>query len=180
MKKVKLYPKHSTNDPMQLMKSGRKNMQGWFFLSCWHLNEGESAAMWKLYTVDGIAIQSTVGRLMRSFDKTPEDIHISEVSYYSKTPPHSLMDAFTKKRLSFKHEQELRAIHVAITGTRLNRLPGIPIAVDLNTLIQGIYVAPKCHTYIKDALEAVIERFADKYKAIGPIHQSELYKDPLV
>src|SRR5687768_17393094 len=37
-------------------------------ISCWHVNEGESAAMWKLYLREskGIAIRSTIGRLMSS------------------------------------------------------------------------------------------------------------------
>ena len=38
-------------------------------ISCWHMNEHESDAMWKLYLRDGkgLAIQSTVSRLERSF-----------------------------------------------------------------------------------------------------------------
>src|SRR5690348_3063676 len=32
---------------------------GSFFISCWHMNEGESDAMWKVYSSDnGIAIKS--------------------------------------------------------------------------------------------------------------------------
>ncbi len=43
------------------------NSQGrqWKFLSCWHMNEGESAAMWRLYSRgnEAIAVQSTYARL---------------------------------------------------------------------------------------------------------------------
>ena len=36
------------------------------FFSCWHMNDNESDAMWKIYLKfeEGVAIQSTVGRLI--------------------------------------------------------------------------------------------------------------------
>jgi hypothetical protein len=39
------------------------------FFNCWHMNDGESDAMWKLYIKgsEGIAIQTTVERLKASF-----------------------------------------------------------------------------------------------------------------
>ena len=41
-------------------------------VNCWHLNEHESAAMWKLYqpSGDGIAIRSTCGHLRKSSPQT--------------------------------------------------------------------------------------------------------------
>src|SRR5438876_753236 len=39
-------------------------------VNCWHMNDHESAAMWPLYVQgnEGVAIQSTVGRLKRALD----------------------------------------------------------------------------------------------------------------
>src|SRR5436190_15216029 len=39
-------------------------------VSCWHLNDVESAAMWKLYSDSGLAIQSSVGGLIQGFRGT--------------------------------------------------------------------------------------------------------------
>src|SRR4051812_23990948 len=54
------------------------------YVNCWHVNEGESDAMWKLYLKgsEGIAIRTTVGRLCQSFDPTaPELIQVGRMKY---------------------------------------------------------------------------------------------------
>jgi hypothetical protein len=102
---------------------------------CWHLAEHESEAMWKLYANEGIAIQSTVGRLVGSLPAaTPvEDpaltaIYVGVISYidYAKdiTRPMTAPDGTPRwnntyiplmhKRKSFEHERELRAILTAV------------------------------------------------------------------
>lgn len=48
--------------------------QDWMYISCWHMNEYESAAMWKLYakSSDAIAIQTTFQKLCESIgDEVP-------------------------------------------------------------------------------------------------------------
>src|SRR5258708_501151 len=42
-------------------------------VTCWHMNKGESAALWKLYLSnnEGIAIQTTVQRLLTSLRRPP-------------------------------------------------------------------------------------------------------------
>jgi hypothetical protein len=56
------------------------------FMSCWHLNDVESAAMWKLYVShnEGIAIQTTFGRLVGSFQGDESDlfqVYVGKVEY---------------------------------------------------------------------------------------------------
>jgi hypothetical protein len=106
------------------------------YANCWHINENESAAMWKLYldSKNGIAIQSTVNRLKKSLQGTAQWIYISEIQYrdYSKINSLQINDAIrnpnsmtiqsknnveqiaffpgTFKRKSFEHERELRVI----------------------------------------------------------------------
>ena len=53
-------------------------------VSCWHMSTCESAAMWSLYskTNEGIAIRSTVGRLLEQVDRnTNVYIKIGKVIY---------------------------------------------------------------------------------------------------
>ena len=85
------------------------------FFSCWHMNDGESDAMWKLYVKDGMrrATQSSVHRLKCCFAKTERFVHIGLIQYidYNQTPPPvSRLGTswFLCKRRAFAHEQELR------------------------------------------------------------------------
>ena len=42
----------------------------WTYISCWHINDGESAAMWRLYAKsdEAIAVRTTLGRLEGCLD----------------------------------------------------------------------------------------------------------------
>ena len=53
------------------------------FISCWHCNESESEAMWKLYSTNvnnALAIQTTYQQLYEALDKDPA-IEIGKVKY---------------------------------------------------------------------------------------------------
>ncbi|HSB56446.1 MAG TPA: DUF2971 domain-containing protein [Nitrosopumilaceae archaeon] len=86
-------------------------------VNCWHLNEHESALMWKSYTDNhtGIAIQSTYRKLSDSFKNNVSDtVWIGKVAYSdfrSKWMNESnAYYAFVTKRISFESESELRAV----------------------------------------------------------------------
>src|SRR5271155_5823580 len=55
-----------------------KNMVSKYMVSCWHMNEHESAAMWGSYSNEGVCIQSTFQRLRLCL---PGCINIGEVKY---------------------------------------------------------------------------------------------------
>jgi hypothetical protein len=86
------------------------------FFNCWHMNDGESDAMWKVYlkASEGVAIQSTVAHLMGCFRKTPDIVYMGKVQYIDHTkfdPPPAPLGRYTDymfKRLAFQHEQEVR------------------------------------------------------------------------
>ncbi len=97
------------------------------YLNCWHMNDGVSAALWKLYSenkYETIAIQTTFGKLKSEIqDKQPqEDISISTVTYGPENAGEPIdeisggklytamgWENIIYKRPSFEHEQELRA-----------------------------------------------------------------------
>src|SRR5579885_861214 len=62
-------PRNSTPDE----RRDAAKMRHMMYVNCWYMNEHESAAMWKLYSAagDGIAVQSTIGRLKRCFVEAP-------------------------------------------------------------------------------------------------------------
>lgn len=135
-----------------LFKMLRKNI----YVNCWHMNEFESAAMWKLYSRlnEGIAIQSSFSMWRDSFAITPVDIHIGVVEYkdFDKDSYNNIFlgephKPFVLKRKSFEHEWEIRALILdhnrkcELSGDLKNG--GVKIEVDLNKLIQNVYVAPE-------------------------------------
>jgi hypothetical protein len=86
-------------------------------VNCWHLNEYESASMWKLYSTNshGIAIQSTYKKLSDSFTSNNSDlVYIGEVIYsdFAKEwmDERNAYTPFITKRKSFESERELRAV----------------------------------------------------------------------
>jgi hypothetical protein len=88
------------------------------FYNCWHMNDGESDAMWKLYLKgsQGIAIQSTVERVKSSFQNTvTHSVYmalVEYIDYVNFTPPPNSMffgsSDYMYKRRAFRHEQEVR------------------------------------------------------------------------
>ena len=86
-----------------------------FAVSCWHVSNTESAALWAQYVQRGagVAIQSTISGLKASLDLGDREAWLGPVEYinYFKTrvsdnPPEFLL----RKRSSFSHESELRMI----------------------------------------------------------------------
>jgi hypothetical protein len=175
-------------------------LREWTTVSCWHINETESDAMWKLYlsSNEGIAIQSTFKRLANSFKKVEQDVFIGKVKYIdyeTQTIPEvkHLGDAFYPflyKRNSFEHERELRAIVQEIPLKRVKNqwdkyeyhpdmsekgvTYGKAIPIELGHLVERIYVSPASPTWVKEVIESLIK----KYRLKKPIIQSELIKDP--
>jgi len=178
-----------------------------FYINCWHINEYESEAMWKLYTKgrEGIAVQSTVGRLIDSANKSQEAIFIGQVKYmdYNKDSFRrgNHLNAIVCKRQSFAHEQELRAViykHEVISnmpeceyvkrddGSTILKIPdfsagykdhphGIYSCICLRQLIQKLYVAPLSPTWFGDLVSTV----AKKYGLSCEIERSSLEERPL-
>ena len=120
------------------------------FINCWHENNHESEAMWKLYTSSldqGIAIKTNYKKLYASLGKNPS-IHIGRISYIDFSNNFAgINDSFWFKRKSFEHEKEVRAIfHDHDSKSELGKF----IQVDLNILIDQIYVSPTSQNWFKE------------------------------
>lgn len=161
----------------------RSRMRSWFrthaYLNCWHLGEYESVAMWDIYQREGrgVAVRSTWGSLTASITD-PRPIFGARVKYidYTSTyiPEDNNFDAYVHKRLSFEHEKEVR---LAALREAESKSPSavVPISVDLNTLIQSVYVAPDAPSWVADTIESVSNRYPYNINVL----QSDLASDPL-
>lgn len=85
-------------------------------VNCWHMNEVESAAMWRLYlkSGEGVAVRSTFRRLTESFADFKPSVFVGVVRYvdYDQEwiPEAYTFSPFLHKRRSFEYERELRAM----------------------------------------------------------------------
>jgi len=141
----------------------------WIMINCWHMNEYESAAMWKLYakTNEAICIQSTYERLHQCLD---EETYIGEVQYIDYQTDwmseNNTFYPFMHKRKSFAHERELRALTCQFPTTKIGfdfdaKPPSIGMIkkVNLNQLIVSIYVAPSSPIWFHELVMKVVAKY---------------------
>jgi hypothetical protein len=173
-------------------------------VSCWHMNEYESMAMWRLYLTgtEGISVRSTFGNLAASFpqfdgrekgnneDMTEKELRINiGVVHYVDFDGQVPLDVprILLKRKSFEHEREVRAVakdrswgnsptfdEDGQPRTRFGR-GGDYVPVDLERLIDAVYVSPDAQPWFAELVEAVVHR----YDLTCPVQQSDLAKDPV-
>ena len=151
-------------------------------ISSWHINEYESFAMWQIFTQnsEGLAIQSTIGRLQKALE--PEKNlkqYIGQVNYidYKKEyiPFDDMFFPFLFKRKSFQYEREVRIISDT-SDTAITINDGIKINVDISQLIDKIYIHPKSENWYKNL---VIE-LVSKLDFDITIEKSDLESDILI
>lgn len=138
-------------------------------LSCWHENEHESAAMWRIYlnSDHGVAVRSSVTRLEASLETAREALHVGKVSYldYSRepVPDRDRLDPFFCKRNSFDYEREVRVVWLAdgvISDT------GHYVSADLEKLVDKVIISPTAERWFGELVESVTEKYGLKL-AIG-------------
>ena len=154
------------------------------FISSWHLNEYQSDAMWRTYTGtdDGVAIQSTVSRLITSFPPLKEpapanvvlQVLVGAVKYIDfDTEPsdwNNLYLSFLTKNKHFEHEREIRALIMGVPPALPAHMEnGFYADVELDALIQKIFISPTAPDYYADAVKAICTKygFGDRVERSG-------------
>lgn len=131
------------------------------FMSCWFEGSYESIAMWKLYTTGkdakGVAIKTTVGRLKNAIGRNVEIGRISYIDYSKEWP--NANEALWRKRLSFEYEHEVRARVITDGGLSPTPPEFMLIPVDLDILIESVFVSPMAGTWFKDVVEDILKKY---------------------
>lgn len=172
--------KIAANNPkfLDYYKSHREKV----VISSWHINEYESFAMWQIFTKnnEGLAIQSTIGRLKKALEperKTQQ--FIGEVNYIDYKKEYIPFDdsffPFLFKRKSFQYEREVRIIS-DVTSDNLKINDGLKIDVDINQLIERIYIHPKSENWYKNLVIELVEKLGFGFT----IEKSDLESDILI
>lgn len=163
-------------------------------VSCWYNSDGESDAMWRLYTShrQGIALKTTWNKLEAA---TRDHAYLTPVKYIDFVRDRANIcipsDVFEYKRKAYIHEKEVRAIITKyprmeiVNGLPLNSNPiageeipesGIAIEVELFDLIDSVVVTPYSASWFVE----VVRGLCNKYGLPASIVvESELKADPI-
>lgn len=151
------------------------------YLSCWHLSEYESAAMWDVYQRDGrgVAIMTSWQDLTGSIvdHRAIYGSKVRYVDYRIKPPPFlNITTPLLYKRKSFRHEHEARLFSSLAAEGPYDTLPDVlKVAVDLQRLIHHVLVAPGQPTWVVEVVQSVFRRFGYDPARVS---QSPLFDGP--
>jgi hypothetical protein len=149
------------------------------FVNCWHMNESESWAMWKLYASqdEAICIQSTFSTLRQLL---PDNAFLGTVKYIDYDREYiNITDAFqyiVHKRKSFEHERELRAVIWKHLSEGIGRVGdgGMIVPIDLNHLVSNIFISPSATSMFDEVVRGLVS----SYKLDAPVHHSRVNEGP--
>jgi hypothetical protein len=79
-------------------------------VSCWFADTNENAAMWDRYASNGLAIKTTVGKLISSLNNKPYFGWIGSVDYRHQIGKWDMLDAAFAKCEEFNDEKEIRVV----------------------------------------------------------------------
>jgi len=173
---------------------GVKGFRERMLVSCWYMDETESAGVWQIYgNGSGVAVKSSVGRLKDSL-QTEYRFMIGAINYVDyKTatlPLGNLFWPFVHKRHEFEHEREVRVVIANFprpvegdTGSEIadetftipGVVSGLEIKADLETMIDDVVVAPDAPDWYLDVVQRLLDGFGVERQA----RRSELAAVPL-
>ena len=169
-------------DSFKNMRQAIKRLRTSVFASTWHMAEHESAAMWKLYarTEEAICVRSTYAKLESLLG---DDVFVGRVIYIDydqyMIPLGNILWPYVHKRKSFEHEQELRALipdlKNGFSNEAIQQPPGIWRDIDLNALIDHIYIAPTAPEWFVHTVQETLKQFGHAF----PVVRSALDENPL-
>ena len=155
---------------LKTLAAARRGMRAECYCSCWHMNEHESSAMWRLYcqSNEAICVQSTFELLNNAL---PSWTHFGCVAYVDyeqdEIPGGNLFTPVMTKRKSFEHEREVRAIAWSalsaekggeeIAAARRGNI--VRVSVALRNTIQAIYVSPTSPAWFRDVVNSLLEKY---------------------
>ncbi len=158
----------------------------WALINCWHINEHESAAMWKLYGGEkAIAIRSRYSLLRTCLDSSIDIGVVKYIDFASERIPEGhLLRPYWYKRKSFTHERELRAVCARWeTQTKADEMLdtdhrpldcGMWMNAKLDVLVTEVRVAPQSDSWVEELVRNVLARYGlDK-----PVVKSSLDEEP--
>lgn len=162
--------------------------------SCWHVDDEESEAMWKLYGrfEDGLIV-TTLKSIKAAFgnhEVTGGLVDYSGREFEAGTTEESLLQWATIKRPSYRHENELRLLvrrepnrgveqesrprHPADNARPLGDEAGVPLAIDPEVLIEDVVLSPRMERWQMEFFRGLLDLLGFE----RPVHASSLLTSP--
>jgi len=145
---------------------------GCYYSCSWTKSDVDEYVLWNTFSSlkDGVAIQTKVQNLIDSLDSSDErPIYLSDVQYinyndkstFQKTAwrVNSLAPHFSKREY-FKSEKELRMMYVDPYGKFDDSPIGIEVQVNMQRLIEKVYVAPFSYPWLKEIVSNMLEKYS--------------------
>ncbi len=133
------------------------------YINCWSAQTHESHALWRIYcpTSEGVAIQTTLGKLMGSVG-----LPVCEVTYEipgsnPRTP--SIEELSTSKRPMFEYEHEVRIINFADADAP-SFPPGFELPWDCEQHAEPLLVHPEANQSFMETVKAPVATYAPALK----------------
>lgn len=171
--KVDEQVEEEANQLLRDLESGGNASRAHTFISCWHENAYESAAMWRLYSSflpNAVAIKTSCGALYRSLGSNPQ-IRIGRVRYIDFNRQYAgVNDAYWRKRKSFEHEHEVRAVITEFSRQGV----GSMVPCEVKSLIESVYLSPQAPAWFMNLVNDVNLKFGVEVE----VRASEFNEDP--
>lgn len=148
-------------------------------VNAWHHNKDENYAMWNIYAKgnNGLAIKTSYKRLKDSFHCTAKPIYIGKVIYYDEhsesIPLKGSFLPFLWKRRIYEYEKEVRCCSLVseadekdFTWDEQGIYNGLLIPVDLDTLIDSIYISPYSPKWFRELITTLNDHFGIRAEII--------------
>jgi hypothetical protein len=164
----------------KMMLEGAREIRQELFVNCWHMNDTESAAMWKLYTSndEAICVKSTFKKLAMALLPNCFCGAVTYINFKADIiDPGNSLNFIMHKRLSYAHEREIRAV-MWLKSQDQGPYPkisekGVTVPVDFSFLDE-VYVSPSS----TDTFRQIIEALVRKYGLNLPVLQSSVNAPP--
>lgn len=157
---------------LQDFETGGEDSKRHTFISCWHENEHESEAMWRLYSSfldNAVAVRTSYKNLYLALGRDIS-ISIGRVKYIDFKKNYAGNGAFWRKRKSFEHEKEVRIL----IHDRESDSMGKVLPCDLSLLIEEVFVSPSAPQWFVE----VVNDVNHKYGLSVEVSPSELNEEP--
>ena len=135
------------------------------FACCWHMNEDETPAMWQEYGADGVAIQSTIGRLFLATRKPVDgkNVYLIPITYIDRKLTDTEEEvAFLYKDRAYEYEKEVRLFVLNPAQREKMQLPdGFPtylrVPCDRKILVEAVHLPPQSRDF--DRVRFLLDEF---------------------
>ena len=171
-------PPEALYEEEELAMDRTKTLKAQTYVSSWSLGRFESYALWKIYlggSTTGVAVRTTVSRLQKSIETSLYDLAIAKVRYTNYLPADAGYDdlLICSKMSSYDYEKELRLYftHIQKPGSGwaaflpTTQPPVLGVDVDLNELIDTIYLSPFSGEWFRTSFRKMIKKLAPNLKA---------------